>query len=329
MFRMHASCGAQKWLRLGIVAGIFSGIASLATAQQLVDGIAAVVNEDIITYTEVEGAISKSIEDLVKMYQAGDPVLAQKIRELRKDALDQLIERRLIIQQFKERGGKVPDSYVEEDIQNRIDEQYGRDRNVFIKTLEAMGTNLETYKEQVRDKIVVRYMQKTAVNDEIMISPYKIEKYYREHAKEFEEGERVKLRMIYIKKGNNPEETDSARSLVQDIHRKVTLLSDFRSMEEVYSDMPKKGDSGFMGRDELREELRDAAFSLKPNEISKIIETKDGFYILLIEDKKPAKVTTMEEARDIVERQLIQQERERLQKRWIQSLKRKAYIRMY
>ena len=298
----------------------------------LVDGIAAVVNEDIITFTDVKNAIGSTDEALRRSYASDDPVLAEKIRELRKDALDQLIERRLIIQQFNLNGGKVPDSYVEEDIQNTIDEQYGRDRSVFIKTLEALGTNLQSFKDRVRDKIIVRYMQKTSVNDEILISPYKIEKYYREHVKDFEEGEKVKMRMIYISKGKNPAEADSNRSLAQEVLVKVATGSDFVTMANVYSEGPEKkegGELGFISRETLREELRDAAFSLKPGSNSKVIETSDGFYILLIEEKKPAKVTTMVEARDLVERLLMQAEREQLQKHWIRSLKRKAYIRMY
>ncbi|MBI4026097.1 MAG: peptidylprolyl isomerase [Verrucomicrobia bacterium] len=297
----------------------------------LVDGIAAVVNGDIITFTDVKNMVSQTEDALRKTYM-NDPVLVDKLKDARKDALEQLIERRLIIQQFQARGGKVPDEIVEEDIRSIIDEQYGRDRSVFIKTLEALGLNLETYKERVRDKIIVRYMQQHEVSNEIIISPYKIEKYYTENTEEFKEGEKVKLRMLFIKKGPSPEETDGARSLAQEILIKLSTGSEFASLAVVYSDSPEGKNGGLLGmvnRDALREELRDVAFSLNQGQISKVIETKDGFYILQVEEKKPSKVMTLDEARDMIEQKLIQQEREQLQKRWLQSLKRKAYIRMY
>ena len=307
-------------------------IASQTATADLVDGIAAVVNDDIITFTDVKDIVGQTEETLRKMYYADDPTLVKKLHEAQQEALDQLIERRLIIQQFNTKGGRVPDRLIEEDIQSTIDEQYGRDRSVFIKTLEALGLNLETYKERVRDKVIVHYMQQTEVGNEIIVSPYKIEKYYKEHPPEFQEGEKVKLRLLYIKKGKSPEEINGARSLAQEILVKLTTGSDFSSIANVYSEGPEKnqgGDLGFVGRDTLREELRDAAFSLKPGQISKVIETKDGFYILRVEEKKAAKVTGLEEARDLIERLLIQKERERLQKQWLQSLKRKAYIRIY
>ena len=300
---------------------------------ELVDGIAAVVNQDIITFSDVKNIIGQTEDTIKKSYSPNDPKLVEKLREVRKDALDQLIERRLIIQQFNERGGKIPETVIEEDIQITIDEQYGRYRSVFINTLAALGLNLETYKERVKDKIIVRYMQQHEISgSEIVISPYRIEQYYKQNHTEFEEGEKVKLRMIYIKKGNEQEDAEGARSLAQEILVKLTTGSDFSSLANVYSESPEKnsgGDLGMVGKDTLREELRDVAFSLKPGQISKVIETKDGFYILQVEETKPAKVTTLEEARTIIERLLMQQEREKLQKRWLANLKRRAYIRMY
>jgi parvulin-like peptidyl-prolyl isomerase len=86
---------------------------------------------------------------------------------------------------------------------------------------------------------------------------------------------------------------------------------------------------GFIDRETLREELRDAAFSLLPGQISKVIETGDGFYILQVEEKKPSKLTSLVEARDLIERLLIQETRLELQKKWVQSLRRKAYVQTY
>jgi len=304
----------------------------------LVDGIAAVVNEDIITYTDVEALVHRTEEILMKTYSRNDPALAEKIRETRKDALDQLIERRLIIQYFNERAGKSPenikivDHLVEEEVQRLIDEEYGRDRSVFIKTLEALGRNLETTKELLRDKVIVRTMMHHEISNEIIISPYKIEQYYKDHPDEFKEEEMVKLHMLYIKKGEGAEEQEGARSLAQELLLKLATGSDFASLAGVYSEgggRDKGGDQGFVTRQALREELRDAAFSLAPGQLSKVIETRDGLYIFQILEKKPAKVNTMEEAQDMIEHLLVQQERERLQKRWLQSLKRKAYIRIY
>lgn len=323
----------MRWYRsLGfpVMAGMLF-LCGRALGVDLVDGIAAVVNEDIITYTDLKAFVGHTEDTLRKAFPPDDPALETKLREARKEALDQLVERRLIIQQFNGKGGKVPDSLIEKEIEQTIEEQYGRDRSVFIKTLEALGLNLETYKERIREKIIVRFMQDHEVNNEIIISPYQIEQYYKEHPDEFHEGEKVKLRAIYIKKSSNPSEVEGARSLAKEILLKLSTGSDFASLAGVYSEGPEKkdgGDLGFVGRDSLRKELADVAFKMKPPQLSGVIETDDGFYILQVEETKPEKVTTMNEARDMIERLLIQRTREKLQRRWIQSLKRKAYIRL-
>ena len=180
-------------------------------AGELLDGIAAVVNDDIITFSDVKNMVGQTEDALKKAYPPTDPTLLEKLRETRREALDQLIERRLIIQQFNGRGGKVPDAMIEEEIQSVIDEQYDRDRSLFIKTLEALGLNLEAFKERIRNKIIVRYMQNNEVNNEVIISPYKIEKYYAEHPEEFKEGERSGCGDLH-QKGKSKEEADGAQS---------------------------------------------------------------------------------------------------------------------
>jgi parvulin-like peptidyl-prolyl isomerase len=201
---------------------------------ELVDGIAAVVNDDIITFSDIKNMVGPAEETIRKSFMPGDPKISEKIKEVRKDALNQLIERQLIIQQFKERGGKIPDQYIDEDINFTIEEQYGRDRSIFIKSLEALGLNFETYRERIRDKLIVRIMQQHEVGNDIIISPFKIEQYYQEHIKDFEEVEKVKLRMIYIKKTEDtPQEVESLRNLSQEILVKLSTGSDFSSLASI------------------------------------------------------------------------------------------------
>jgi peptidyl-prolyl cis-trans isomerase SurA len=326
MVNLHFRLQQSLW-----VAG-FCIFAALGVKAELVDGIAAVVNEDIITYTDVKNLIGNRIDSLKKMYASSDPKLLEEIQQTQKEALDELVERRLIIQEFNTKGGHIPETYLEEEIQRIIEEQYGRDRSVFIKTLEAHGLNLEAYKDQIRDKLIVGYMRRSEIGDEIIISPYKIEKFYHDNLKDFKEGEKVKLRMIYVKKTGDEEEVKGSHNLVKEILLKLTTGSDFSSLATVYSDGVEKkqgGDMGFVDKKDLREELREHAFKMEPGQISQIIETSDAFYILRVDEKKSANTATLEEARELIERLLVQTEKERLSKRWLQSLKRSAYIKMY
>ena len=124
---------------------------------QLRDGIAALVNDDVITFSDVQNSLGNTEEELAQSYRGNE--LMDKIRDARKDALEQLVERRLIIQDFKKRGGIIPESIIEGEIQVIIDEHYGKDRSLFIKTLEALGLSLETFQDRISDKLPVRFLQ--------------------------------------------------------------------------------------------------------------------------------------------------------------------------
>jgi len=309
---------------LGLTLALLPG-----TWAQLKDGIAALVNDDVITFSDVQNALGNTEQELSQSYRGNE--LIEKIRDARKDALEQLIERRLIIQDFRKRGGVIPEEIIEDEIRVIIDEHYGRDRAVFIKTLEALGMSLETFKDRISDKVIVRYMQSKEISGEqIFVSPYKIEQYYKEHVQDFSEGEKVKLRMIYIKKVAG-EEKDQ-KKMAQEILTKLNTGTDFATLASIYSEDSKNdegGDYGFIGRDTLRKELTDVAFNLKIGHFSPVVETDDGFYIMQVVEKKDSKVTSLSDARDLIERLLMTEERKRLQEDWIRKLKRRAYIRTY
>ena len=314
-----------KWI-LGLSLMLLPALGAWA---QLRDGIAALVNDDVITFSDVQNSLGNTEEELAQSYRGNE--LMDKIRDARKDALEQLVERRLIIQDFKKRGGIIPESIIEGEIQVIIDEHYGKDRSLFIKTLEALGLSLETFKDRISDKVTVRFMQgKEISGEQIIISPYKIEQYYKEHVKDFSEGEKVKLRMIYIKKITG-EEKDQKR-MAHEILSKLNTGVDFATLASIYSEDTKSdegGEYGFIGRDTLRKELTEVAFNLKIGHFSPVVETDDGFYIMQIIEKKDAKTASLAEARDLIERLLVTEEKKRLQDEWIRKLKRRAYIRTY
>ena len=70
------------------------------------------------------------------------------------------------------------------------------------------------------------------------------------------------------------------------------------------------------------------AFSLRPGQVSPVVKLADSYYILLVEAKKNASVKPMPEVRDEIEKNLIQQERMKVQRRWIDTLRAKAYIKI-
>src|SRR4026207_1823795 len=111
--------------------------AAFAQEAQVVDGIAAVVNGDVITYSagrEVAAPRGKLLRS-----QCTGQELENKVGEVRKLALKDLIDRRLIIQAFKKESFQIPDHIVDQRVHDIIRESFGGDRNTFVKTLEAQN----------------------------------------------------------------------------------------------------------------------------------------------------------------------------------------------
>src|SRR5688572_345034 len=131
-----------------------------AVAQKAVsDGVAVIVNDSIITYQDVEMYIRQAVDLIVQQYGRQPEVMRQKISELRADGTEQLIERQLILNEFKTAGYQFPQSIIEDNIQERIKQRY-RDRVTFIQDLRARKQTWETFHKQQYEEIIVDAMRR-------------------------------------------------------------------------------------------------------------------------------------------------------------------------
>ena len=126
---------------------------ALAAEPEVIDGIAAVVNSDVITYSEVRG-VSAPKEKLLRDQYRGEE-LANKIKEARTEALKDLIDRQLIVQAFKKEGYQIPDHYLDQRVQDIIRENFNGDRNTFIRTLQAQTFTLGEFRKLETEKMIV------------------------------------------------------------------------------------------------------------------------------------------------------------------------------
>jgi parvulin-like peptidyl-prolyl isomerase len=347
------------------VAAVLLGLltfAGAATAMDIVDGVAAIVNDKVITYSEVRQFVQPVVQQLRRSYTGDD--LIEQVRKAQMDALNQLIERALIIQEFKEKGYKIPETVIDQQINDTIANDYGGNRAAFVKTLEAENLTLAQYRDQVRDRVIVQAMRGHKTQQAVVVSPYKIEKYYNDNPDQYKLGDQIKLRMIFIKRGKDSDvggmkwdaETNAAngevaasnvvetasesnappkdvqRELADEIASKLNSGESFESMAKVYSEgkeAKEGGDWGWIGKDVLRKELNAIAFSLKAGQHSRVIETAEGYYILQVDDVKPAHTIPLAEVRDDIEKTLLQQQRAKMQEDWVKDLRGKAYIRLF
>jgi len=304
--------------------------AASAAEPQIVDGIAAIVNGEVITYSQVR-ALSAPREKLLRSQFTGNE-LENKLLELRQLALKDLIDRRLVIQAFKKESYQIPDHFVDQRMQEIMRESFGGDRNTFIKTLEAQNYTLGEFKEKEMERMIVAAMRSHNVKTNSIVSPTKIEDYYRKHHEEFTTKEQIKLRMIMISGQKDTASAPAQKALAEEVLGRLASGAEFDRTAQVYSEDSTRdngGDWGWIERNTLAAPLEKFAFNMPVGRISNIIEYAGNYYILKVEDKRGGTTRSLSEARSDIEKKLLQVEAQGIQERWIASLRAKAYIKTF
>src|SRR6202142_4162481 len=309
---------------------------SLPLRAELVDGVKAVVSSSVVTIAEVDDFVIPAAQALRREYAGDQAMFRQKLDAALNDGLEQLIERQLILRDFDVEGYRLPDTVVDELVQDRIRDRFG-DRITMMKTLQAQGMTYEKFRQEVRDQYIVSALRaKNMSPDKIIISPYKVETYYLAHQDDFKVEDEIKLRMIVLNK-TSPDDTNTL-GLASEILAKIKEGASVQEMASIYSQGSQRnqgGDWGWIERSKLRKELADAALPLKPGQVSDVIETPDtgetpgAYYIMLVEDKHPAHVKPLKDVRDEIEVTLRTQMQKQLEQKWIVQLKRKTFIRLF
>jgi peptidyl-prolyl cis-trans isomerase SurA len=308
---------------------------ALTQKVEVIDGIAAIVNHDVVTISQVRDLIGARERSLREIYSGAE--LENKLKEMRLSAIKDLIDRQLILQEFKkmqEKGAAIPDYIVDDRIQAIIRQEFGGDRSAFVRTLQAQGYTLTQFKEIEREKIVIQAMRQQKVDNDFVISPTQIQAYYEKNKQAYATPEQVKLRMIVIREGSSGDIPDigSKRELAEEIRDKVAKGAEFDRMAEMYSEdettQQVGGDWGWIERNTLNEKLTNVAFALRPGEVSPVIPIDSTYYIVMVEAKRNATIKPIGDVRDEIEKNLIQQERTKAQERWLDTLRQKAYIKI-
>jgi len=348
LFAKVARVGRLWPLRVATLVLLGTGALTLfpgpARGQLLADGIAAVVNDKVITYLQINEQVSET-EKLLRQNLQGQE-LFDRLKEAKLNVLKALIDRELIIQDFKKLGGTIPDTFVNARIDDEIRERYGGDRVVFIKTLYERGETMEKFRDEIQDNAIVQYMRAKNVSQTVLVSPYQIEQYYENNLRLFQQDEQIKISTIVLRKAQFPStETgpdgkqtsyDPQEEIAKEILYKLDTGAEFADLAKSYSEGSNKDDGGALGwvtargKLAIRADLWPYIENLQPGQHTDVIATSDGFYyIVQVEDRAKAKVTPLEDVRKQIEDTIISQQSQLRQQEWLDSLRAKAYIKMF
>lgn len=300
--------------------------ATTASAQSLysqlpVDGYAATVNERIITISDVRRGIQE-MELRLRTRYAGEE-LDQKRYELFLSGLDQLIDQTLILEEYKTLGFNLPERLVDEEIEQIVLKEFDGDRAGMLEDLAERQVTIEEWRDVIRDGLIIRMMRSREVGERAVITPQQVLDAYETRKDDYREPAGVYLRLIFQRSGD---EAETKLEKLKQLRGEILAGKPFADAAKDVSQDPSAetgGDWGWVEPSQFRDELKQPLEALEPGEISDVIETTEGFYLLFVEKKREESVKSFTEVREEIETDLRRQKIELLTSEWIERLRKK------
>lgn len=296
------------------------------------DGVAAYVNDAVVTVGEVNEAIAPSLPQWRQIYEGTE--LTAKIKEAYNEALDDLINAKLILKAY-DADTKINkdgvDKYVEKKVTDFIQDRFGGDRQEFLKALREEKLSVEEWRRRMRERVIVGMMRGREVESKVMISPKDVREIYVANPRKYYQEEQLKLRVILIHGSTNAADLAVRAASVSDAVEQLTAGADFADMAKKLSEDGKAqqgGDWGWVETKDLRPELAAPLTSLATNSMSNVIRMDGDFYLVKLEDRHPAGILSFEAVRASIEKELRRKEIRKLTAVWIARLRKDAYIKL-
>jgi peptidyl-prolyl cis-trans isomerase C len=289
----------------------------------------AVANGAVITKAQLDREMAAVKQRLMK--ERG-PIPNEQLENLEKSVLESLIDRELISQEAQKEGYKVENAQVDQ----RMKELQGRfpSQTDFQAALGQMGLSEDDLRSQIKRELTLQQFIDKKFAPEAVVTDEKAKTYYETHPEAFMQPEQVRARHILIKVEPGASETEKAASLkkLADIQGRVKKGEDFAKLATEFSDGPSKtkgGDLGYFRRGQMVKPFENAAFALKPGEVSDIVETQFGYHLIKSVDKKPESKIAYEEVKARLKEYLKQEKIRELIRSYIQELKTKAKVERF
>ena len=300
----------------------------ISPSEAVVDRIVAVVNQEIITLSEVERG-SRFLEEEILTEDRLER--RERVQGVFRKVLERLIEEKLIDQEAKKSGIKVTSKEVEGAIEE-VKRRNAIDQENFEKLLAAEGMTLEAFKKEMEKKLLRTKLVNWAVKVEPKAGEKELRDFYQKNVDRYRinESYRPSHILFLVPKGATPEQIREIRKRCQNVLERIKGGEDFGEMALLYSEDPSsqkdRGDLGFFKKGELLPAFETAATRLRVGEVSGIIRTEFGFHIVKLLDRKGSEPPSFEEVKEKVQADYYEKEMEKAYLQFLSKLKEKSVI---
>jgi peptidyl-prolyl cis-trans isomerase SurA len=296
-----------------------------------VEEIIARVNNEIITRSDLDKARAATEEETKQECQGKctPEQLRQEIEDRQKNTLRELIDQSLLVQRGKDMGLNV-----EPEVIKRLDQLRQQNKIDSMEDLEkavtAQGSNWEDFKNNIRNGILTQRVIGNEVGSHITIGKDEVQKYYNEHKQEFVRPEQVALREIEVStEGKKDEELAELKKKAETALKRVKDGEDFGEIAKRFSDSSTAKQAGFLGvykRGELSKELEDIVFKMKKNELTDVMDTKQGYLVLQVLERYEAGEQPLNKVENEIMDHLYSERMEPALRHYLKTLREQSYV---
>ncbi|MBI5235867.1 MAG: SurA N-terminal domain-containing protein [Deltaproteobacteria bacterium] len=285
---------------------------------EVIDRVIAVVNDAIITLSELNAAAAAALDKL----PASEKKDAEKTAGLRVAMLDSLVEQKLVKQAADKAGIEIS----EREIDNAVDDVMKRNnltKDTLLLALANSGLTHREYREQLKEQIrQVKFINKE-FRSKISPRPEDIEDYYRQNQDEFKAGQSYRVEIILIPDSVDDKTTAATIKAVQD---GIADGEAFEALSRRYSGGAGAGEELVIASGEVGKAMIDALSRLEIGKPSKAVRLAQGVYFFKLKERIQGRIRPIEEAREEIHERLFKKAMDERFTFWLIEAKKKAHI---
>ena len=291
----------------------------------------AIVNGSKIMRADFDREMRVARQNFSRMGQAPSDVQLSKLKE---EVLDRLITLELLYQESKKTGIKVDEAQIDEQLASLKKRFAGQQGGGFEKMLSRMNISEADVKSQMRRSMAVQKFVDAEFVQKTTVSEAELKSYYDSNTDLFKQSEQVRASHILASIDSQKGGADKAeaRKKIEDVQEKLLDGEDFSKLAKEFSQCPssgKGGDLGYFQRGQMVRPFSEAAFAMEPGEVSDIVETRFGYHIIKLTDKKPPGVMAFNDVKEKIKERLTQEKVEKEVELYIETLKKNAKVEKF
>jgi peptidyl-prolyl cis-trans isomerase SurA len=258
---------------------------------ELADRIVAVVNNEVITYRELEQRVARVVAQLRSQ---GAPLPSPEV--LARQVLERMISDRVQLQFAKESGVTVSDQDLDRAIAG-IAAQNKLSPGDFRRAVEREGFGWDPFRDSIRNEMLISRLREREVDRKIVVSDAEVDAFMEANESNADSNQEYSLSHILVRvpEQASPTQIDGRRARAEEALAQIRSGADFRQVAVSFSDASdalQGGKMGWRSADRLPELFVEAVVNLKPGDVTPVLRSPAGFHILRLDDRRGGTATS-------------------------------------